>query len=175
MTHKVTWYKKILKEKQREIILSTIIFTFTLTLWHFFTGKSFQWQSINPVETPDLLPRLFYSALVYVTLGAFLYSIGFYKFLYSLYRGTQGGWRAYNRMKGRIWLLLILGMYFVIVPVVVDILNATISFFYNVFNLVLYLFPALGISTIVFFSGYLILKKVLPQNMPTWLGHPRRE
>lgn len=174
----MSWYKKVLKEKQVEIILSTIlamVFAFTLTLWHLITGKSFAWQSISPVEAPDLLPRLLYSALVYVTLGAFLYSLGFYKFLYSLYRGVRGGWRAYNRMKGGIWLLLILGMYFVIIPVVVDILNATISFFYNILCLALYLFPALGISAILFFVGYLLLKKVLPQNMLTWLGRPRRE
>jgi hypothetical protein len=158
----MSWYKKILKEKKKEIITSAafaVVFALAISLWHYFTGKSFEWQSISPVEAPGLLPRLFYSALVYVSLGAILYAAGFYKFLYSLYRGTRGGWRAYNDMKGLIWWVLILGMYFVIIPVVVDLLNAVISFGYNIFNLILYVFPPLGISLIVFGIGYIIYKK----------------
>jgi len=155
------WHKKVLKEKKKEIISSAAfaaIFALTVLLWHYFTGKSFEWQSINPVEAPGLLPRLFYSALVYATLGAAIFSTGFYKLLYSLYRGTRGGWRKYNKMKDRIWWGLILGMYFVIIPFVVNVLNAIISFFYNIFNLILYLFPQLGVSLIVFSISYIIFK-----------------
>lgn len=161
MAHRETWYKRILTEKKKEIISSAIfavLFALTIALWHYFTGKVFEWQSISPVDEPDLLPRLFYSALVYVTLGAVLYAMGFYEFLYSAYRGTRGGYRAYKEMKGAIWVVLVLGMYFVIIPVVVNILNAVASFFYNITILVLYLFPALGISGIVFAIGYAMAK-----------------
>lgn len=157
MAHRETWYKRILTEKKKEIIASTtfaLVFALSVALWHYFTGKVFEWQSISPVEEPDLLPRLFYSALVFVTLGAGLYAMGFYKFLYSLYRGSRGGYRAYKEMKGAIWVVLILSMYFVIIPVVVDILNAVISFSYNISVLVLYLFPPFGISAIIFAIGY---------------------
>lgn len=157
MAHRETWYKRILTEKKKEIITSTtfaLVFALSVALWHYFTGKVFEWQSISPVEEPDLLPRLFYSALVFVTLGAGLYAMGFYKSLYSLYRGTRGGYRAYKEMKGVIWVALILSMYFVIIPVVVDILNAVISFSYNISILVLYLFPPFGISAVVFIIGY---------------------
>ena len=160
--NKMTWYKKVLTEKKKEIISSAafaVVFALAISLWHYFTGKGFEWQSISPVEAPGLLPRLFYSALVYGTLGAFIFATGFYKFLYSLYRGTRGGWRRYNKMKDKIWWGLILIMYFVIIPFVVDVLNAIISFFFNIYNLILYLFPPLGISLVVFGGGYVIFKK----------------
>ncbi len=163
MAHRETWYKRILTKKKKEIISSAVfavLFALSIALWHYFTGRVFEWQSISPVSEPDLLPRLFYSALVYVTLGAVLYATGFYKSLYSLYRGTRGGYRAYKEMKGVIWLALILGMYFVIIPVVVDILNVVISFFYNIALLVLYVFPPLGISAIVFAAGYFVIKNL---------------
>jgi len=51
-------------------------------------------------------------------------------------------------------------MYFWIVPFVVDVLNVTISFFYNVLNLILYMLPVVGISIAVFLV-YFLLKKAL--------------
>jgi hypothetical protein len=163
MQHRETWYKRILTEKKKGIISSAIfavMLAVAVSLWHYFSGASFEWHSISPVEAPSLLPRLFYSALVFVTLGAFLYAVGFYKFLYSFFRGVTGGYRDYKTMKAYIWGLLILAMYFVIIPVVVNVLNAVISFFYNVFNFILYLFPPVGISAVLFGMGYFIIKKI---------------
>jgi hypothetical protein len=162
MVHRDAWYTKVLTKKKSEILASAAfaaVFALAILLWHFALGKSFEWNSISPVSAPGLLPRLFYSALVYVTLGALVFATGFYKFLYSLYRGTQGGWRKYKEAKRTIWGLFMLLMYFVIVPFVVKILNAVISFFYNIFNLLLYLVPPLGISAIVFIIGYFFYKK----------------
>lgn len=158
----MTWYERILVKKRKETVSAVvfaILFALSVTLWHYAMGKSFGWQSISPVEVPDLLPRLFYSALVYVTLGKILYNLGFYKVLYSLYRGMSGGWRAYNKTKDLIWWILIGGMYFAIIPVVVNILNAVLSFFYNAYVLILYLFTSLGISVLVFGVGWFALKK----------------
>jgi hypothetical protein len=160
---RMTWYRKILLERKEEILTAVslaILLAFAIAGWYFLTGRTFEWYSISPVEAPSLLPRLFYSALVYVSLGAILYSLGFYKFLYSLYRGTRGGYRAYKEMKGLIWLLLILGMYFIIVPLVVDILNNVISFLYNLLVLLIYLLPSIGI-TLVLSLGYFIAKRFL--------------
>lgn len=163
----MNWYKKVLTEKRQEIIRSAIIsviIAFVFSLWYFVSGKSFEWQSINPIEAPGLLPRLFYSALVYITLGSFLYAVGFYKFLYSLYRGMRGGWKAYNDTKDFIWWVLILGMYFVIIPFVVDVLNAIISFFYNIAILFLYLSPIFGVLLISFAISYIIFIRYKPKN-----------
>jgi hypothetical protein len=165
MTHRIPWHKRILKEKKKELVSSAIlavVFALATLLWHYFTGKGFAWESISPIEEPGLLPRIFYSALVYATLGAAIYATGFYKFLYSLYRGTRGGWKAYKKTKERIWVVLILIMFFVIIPTVVYILNAVISFFYNVLNLILFIFPPLGITAILF-GGYKLLKKYLAE------------
>lgn len=154
----MSWYKKVLKENKKEIASSAafaVVFALAVLLWHFTLGKSFQWQTISPIEAPSLFIRAFYSALVFVTFGAFLYWIRFYQFLYHLISDRQ----LYRGIKGLIWGSLILFMYFWVVPTVVEILNAIISFFYNVLNLILYLFPPLGVSLILFSAGYIIFKK----------------
>lgn len=107
------------------------------------------------------MPRLFYSALVYVTLGWFLFhKLKFWKFLYEPYRGGgRRAYREYEKLKAAIWGFLILLMYFVIVPFVVDILNTIISFFFNLYVLLLYLAPPLAISLMICGFGLFIYKK----------------
>ena len=143
-----------------------IVFFLAILLWDFVTDESFHWESISPIDEPGLMPRLFYSALVFVTLGALLYSVGFYKWLYGLYRGSRRGWRDYNNMKRAIWAILMLFMFFVIVPMVVNMLNATISFFYNVLALMLYLLPPLGMTLIIYAIYYLTRKHVVGKGEP---------
>lgn len=153
----MTWYKKVLKENKKEVMSSAafaVVLALAILLWHFAFGKTFQWESISPIEAPSLFSRLLYSALVFVTFGAFLYWIRFYQLLYHIISDRQ----LYRGIKGLIWGSLILVMYFWVVPTVVEILNAIISFFYNILNLLLYLFPPLGISLIVFSIGYIIFK-----------------
>lgn len=161
MTHREPWQKRILKEKKKELVAS-VAFAFVLALvtllWHYYTHKSFEWQSIDPLEQPALIPRLFYSGIAYVTIGAFLYFVGFYKFLYSLFRGMEGGWDDYNQAKGIIWLIIILVVYF-IVKLLIDAVNMVASFFFNIFNFILYMFPPLGITAIVFVIGYYFVKQ----------------
>lgn len=156
------WYVRVIREKRKEIVISSTL-TLTLALctalWHYITGVTFHWESISPIEAPSFLVRAFYSALVFVTLGAGLYNLGFYKFLYSLHRRTRNGYRDYKEAKRVIWVLLIFLMFFVIVPAVVSILNAIISFFYNVFVLLLYIAPPLGISLLIVGAGYYVLKR----------------
>lgn len=154
----MTWYKKVLKENKKEVVSSAafaVVFALATLLWHFALGKSFQWETISPIEAPSLFIRALYSALVFVTFGAFLYWIRFYQFLYHLISDRQ----LYRGIKGLIWGSLILFMYFWVVPAVVDVLNVIISFFYNILNLILYLFPPLGVSLILFSAGYIIFKK----------------
>ena len=154
----MTWYKKVLKENKKEIASTTafaVVFALAILLWYFALGKSFQWETISPVEEPSLFNRVLYSALVFITLGAFLYWVKFYQLLYHIISDRQ----LYRGIKGLIWGFLILVMYFWVVPAVVEILNAIISFFYNILNLILYLFPPLGVSLIVSSVGYIIFKK----------------
>lgn len=154
----MSWYKKVLKENKREVASSAafaVVFALAILLWHFMLGKSFQWETISPIEAPSIFSRALYGALVFVTFGAFLYWVRFYQFLYQLISDRQ----LYRGIKGLIWGSLILVMYFWVVPTVVEILNAIISFLYNILNLILYLFPPLGVSLIVSSIGYIIFKK----------------
>jgi hypothetical protein len=157
------WYKKVLIENKNEIIssaTSSIIVTFAFSLWYFITGKAFEWKEISPISQPSLLYRELYSALVFVTVGAFLYYVvRLWQILYFIFVTILESRELYRLIKAIIWISLILSMYFYVVPVVVNLLNRVISFFYNLTMLLMYSFPVICIFVIVFMAVYLMLKK----------------
>jgi hypothetical protein len=153
------WHAKNLKKYSKEIFKSSILYliiAIVLSLWYFFSGYDFNWTQISPLEAPSIFERTFYSALTFLTLGAFLYKIKFYKFLYNI----LGDWRSFKEAKALIWAGLLYLMFFKIVPKFFDILNSIISFGYNLFNLILYIIPPVGISIGLFIIGFYIYKKV---------------
>lgn len=159
----MTWYKHTLKKYGKEILsgaIFTVVCTLAFLLWIFVVGKTFTWTDISPIEQPSIFIRIFYSALTFITLGAFLYKVGFYKALYQI----MGDWRSFKEAKSIIWVLLMGTMFFVIVPLVVDLLNSIISIGYNVFALILYAFPPVGISLIIF-ALYFYFKKQLQSKL----------
>jgi len=156
----MTWYKKALVEHKKEIVNSAIfalIFALSLLLWNLGLGKSFVWRKIEPISAPNFFDRAFYSALVYVTVGALLYAVKFYKLLHYLIVRKMRDWKLYKQTKSLIWLVLILGMYGIFTKIV-DLLNSIISFGYNVFGLLLYIAPPLGISLVVFIPIFVFTK-----------------
>lgn len=161
----MSWYKKILRRDKKEVISSAIfgtIFALVFLLWHFALGKSFEWQIISPVSAPPLSYGI-YSALVFVSLGYFLYEIGFYKLLADIIGRGLGDWELYRGAKKIIWITLILIVIY-LVKKIVDLINTTISFFYNILNFILYIAPPLGISLVIFLVGYLIKKYVVTRS-----------
>lgn len=154
------WHKKVLTKYRREIIAGavfSITFSLALLIWQFAMGKTFVWQTISPFSAPPLVYEL-YSALVFVTFGAFLYWIKFYRFLHFIFVKILGDWDLYKLAKAIIWLVLI-GLMFWLIREIVNLLNATVSFFYNVINFLLYLSPPLGMGLIVAIVAYLLLNK----------------
>lgn len=165
----MTWYKKILIEKRAEVFLGTavtLLFSLVTLVYHFATGQSFHWEAIDPIEMPGLMPTIVYSALVFVGPGRWLLKMGFYKSLYSSFKGTKGGWWAYLRAKRKIWVFMMLMMGVVVIPWAVNVLNAILSFFYNVAGLMLYLVPPLGITLIIFATFFLVRKNYALQPIP---------
>lgn len=161
--NKEAWYYKVLTKYKKEAVNSALIlltFIVSVTLYVFLSGESYKWQQIEFFDQPTIFTRLLYSALVFVTIGAFLYKVGFYKFLYSLYRGTKNGWREYQKMKSGIWGMLILLMFFVIVPFVVNLLNGIASLLFNFYKLLLYLLPSVVITITIIGIVYFIRKKL---------------
>lgn len=156
----MTWYKKVLAENRKEIITSaivSIVITLAFSVWYFITGKGFEWRAISPISQPSLLHRYFYSAFVFVTIGAFLYHIvKLWKILHFIFVEILGIWKLYKLVKWILWMSLILSTYYYIMPTVVSVLNAVISFFYNITILLLYLTPPVGIFLIVFSLSYAI-------------------
>lgn len=160
--HKNTWYKDILVKYKKETILSvilTLVFFLSLSIWHYVFGKSFAWKEIDPIPKPQEFVRFIYSALVFVTFGAFLYWVKFYKFLHSVIVRGLGDWKLYKDIKSVIWTSLILMMYFFVVPKVIDFLNSIISVIYNLSVFILYLLPPLLLSLIIVITGILLVKK----------------
>jgi hypothetical protein len=167
----MNWYQKALQKNKKDITYSAA-FSFVVSLgyliWSHFQGSVFIWQSISPIEQPSILVRAFYSALAFAIPGYLLYIAGFYKFLHNaIVRGLRD-WQLYRGIKAIIWLGLIFLMYEVF-GVIVTIVNAVLSFFYNIFNLILYISPGIGIFlilTIVGTYGLALAKKrlKLPHN-----------
>lgn len=149
------WYKKILTENKKEIIRSAIIslvITVAFSIWFFISHKAFAWNSYHFVSEPTLTLRLL-SALVFVSLGRLLYELKFYYFLYFIFVIILRAWELYNALKKIIWYALMFVMGFYIVPWIINVINAVLSFFYNLWFLILYVAPALGIFLLIFLSG----------------------
>lgn len=158
------WYNKQINKLFNETINTTafaLVFLFSLSVWHFILGQGYEWQTIAPISEPSIFQRALYSALTFVTLGAALYELGFYKFLYQVI----GDWQAYKEAKKIIWLLLMGLMFFIIVPITVSILNHIISFGYNIFNFVIYIFPPLGIAAILAIAYFYFKRTALYQRL----------
>lgn len=158
------WYKKILVEQKDEAIKSaviSIIVTFAFSLWYFISHERFAWKEIDPFDAPLWYP--FYSALVFIGPGAYLYYFtDFYKNLYHFFRKVFWAPNLHKDIKHILWLLMA-AVVFIIVKIVVDFLNALISFVYNVAILTLYLAPPVGIALFVFVVSFILLKRVKNQ------------
>ena len=123
-------------------IKKSLIITLPLSLLYFYFIGKFEWQSIAPISQPSILARYFYSAFVFVTLGAFLYYVvGFWKVLYFICVKILNDKKLYSLSKGAFWSFLILLTYFYIMPMIVDLSNSIISFLYNVLLIFLYISP----------------------------------
>lgn len=137
------WHKREIKKFVNETFNTTVfalIFLFSLSVWHFFLGQDYQWQPITPISEPSIFNRLLYSALTFVTLGALLYKLKFYRFLYQI----SGDWKSFQEAKKLVWIVLVGLMFFIIVPTTVNIMNHVLSFGYNILNLMFYLCPPIG-------------------------------
>jgi hypothetical protein len=160
----MSWYRNTLTKYGKEIKQSAVasfVLSLVFLIYTYSVGHTFSWQEINPIEQPSIFARAFYSALAFVIPGSFLYhKLKFWKFLYAPYRGGgRKAYREYTKTKRGVWALLILLTYSVIVPFIVDILNAIVSFFYNIFNLILYLSPTLGVFLILLIVGVYLIKR----------------
>ncbi len=155
------WYQKVLIKYKNDIAssaLSALIFALVFTLWQIYSGQKFIWRDYEFISAPGIFERTIYSALTYITLGAFLYHIAkFWKTLHFLFVGMLGSWRLYKSFKKKIWPLLML-IVFLTVPYIVDFLNNIISFFVNICFFILYLAPAFGISFIIIFLILLLIR-----------------
>ncbi len=152
------WHRQEISKFLSETMNTTVFASLSLlavSVWHFMLGQDYQWQSITLISEPSIFERVVYSALTFVTLGAFLYKIKFYQVLYAV----NGDWQSFKDAKKIVWIILMGLMYFIIVPTTVSIINHVLSFGYNLLNFVVYLFPPFGVAALIaFVAGYIKTK-----------------
>lgn len=144
----MTWYKKALSTTYRkELIVGGIVFVmlFGLRIIQLINGEPFVWKRIEPFSTPDLWNRIFWSALTFVTLGAALYKIYFYKILSMIFGSDRSG---YRQMKRIIWFGLMYINY-QIFPAVIDAANFIASILFNSLVYIAYISPYLLAGLII--------------------------
>lgn len=129
--------------------ITTIVFSLILILWTFLSGKSFTWIPIEPLDAPSLFNFSFYSAFTYLSSGFVLYHTFFYWALKKICVDLLGDWKLYYSLKSIIWLILSYLSYKYLLPFIIDTVNSICSFFFNIFHLVLYLSPSLGITIVL--------------------------
>lgn len=160
----MTWYRDVLiknKDEIKQSAIASFVLSLLYLLYGYSSGHVFVWQEIKPIEQPTIFVRYFYSAFTFVTLGAFLYYVvKLWKGIHFICVKVLGSWDLYRLVKSLVWLGLMAVTYFYIVPTVVEILNAVISFFYNIFNFILYLSPTIGVFLILSVIGAYLIKKV---------------
>jgi len=159
----MAWKKRAIKEFFKQYyplalfsVVVCFIFFLSITYWQGY----FEWKDIKPLPDPDLSLRML-SALVFVSFGQLLYWLKFYYVLYFIFVTILKDKRLYKDLKRLIWNVLMFIMGFYVAPWIVDLLNKILSFFYNIFAFLIYLFPPIGVSLILglFISYYKKLQK----------------
>lgn len=139
-------------EKRINLVIFSIIFIIVLLYWNFVLKQYFNWKNVDIFSKPK--DYAFYSLLTFSTLGAWLYKVGFYKWLYSLF----GSGKDFKKTKAEIWILLVVIVVY-IVSLVVDMLNFIASVFYNAGVFIFYLLPSITTTLILIIIFTLIKKK----------------
>lgn len=156
-------YKKIFQKNKKEIIHSAVIslvIVIGFSLWYFITGKSFEWHLISPISQPGLLSREVLSYIAFGTIGAFLYYVvRLWQILKFICKDIFNSWPLYNSVKKIVWIILLFFTQFYLVPTAVNWSNHIISFFYNIWFLILYICPLLGTLIFSFLVAIFFLKK----------------
>ena len=137
----------LLKSFRKEIVAvtSVLIILIVLSIVSLFLGRSFVWQNISPISTPDFWNRIFWSALTFITLGYGLCKTYFYRALSRLFGGNRAGYRDAKKI---IWLGLMYINYHIFTAVI-DILNQVISIIFNLTMMAVYYAPILLVGLIL--------------------------
>lgn len=151
------WYKKAILSNIEKIVLWIIYWILCISitiLLNYFYWWNFDREIISPIEVPWIIPRIFLSALTFISIWAFLYKIYFYKFFSII----LPRW-LFISFKKFVWIALMLFMYFMI-QVIVDFLNSLLSFCFNTYKFFIFISPWILISLLSIFIIYLIYIKI---------------
>ena len=148
--------KKYFQEESSKLsIILICLLVATVVLQIVIQQNEFLRIKIQPIDSSWIFSRLVYSALTFVTLGALLYKLKFYKLLYeTVWRLFW--YKIYEKVKYIVRWVLIAFMYIKVVPYITNILNQTISIAYNALRYIAFISPWLWIGLMIFFIWVLI-------------------
>lgn len=148
------WYETILKENKKEAI-SSAIFSIAVScifsLWYFWNKEAFHWKDLDPFSSP--LSYAFYSALVFVGPGSYLYHKT--KVYIHLWKIRKFDYHLHKDVKRVFWWTMVAGMA-VVVYLIVTALNLLVSLVYNLTFVTLHLLPLVGMLAGTFLICYFL-------------------
>lgn len=152
-----SWQKKSIfstfDKKIAGVFYPITIVLFALLINHYFNWN-LQWDDISPLEF-SLLPWAFLSAVGYYTIWNFLrFKTNFYKKLYS----SSRNYKDFKKSKKQVWTMIQVTIFWVI-QIIIFTLNKMAEFFYNWLNILLFLFPAIWATTILYLIVWFIYLK----------------
>lgn len=114
-------------------VLFVVLSTTLILLSRYLLGRDFVSVEIMPIDVPNFSFRSL-SALTFVTSGAILYAIGFYRRLYEDSRSLGFSFTEYNQIKAVIWIFLVFGVTYRIIVWSISVINSLLSFLFNLWS-----------------------------------------
>lgn len=142
------WYEKTIYEWTKEIYIKTlypflVIAVAILANWHFWW--SFQWQEVDVLE--PIFSKAFYGGFAFISVWAVWYKLRLWQVLYNTI-GKLFWYRFYKKVKKWLWQIFIV-LWFILLYIIFQIINWLVELWYNLFNFIIYLFPIMGIPTLL--------------------------
>lgn len=116
-----------LRENRRVAVV--ILGALIATIVYYFRYKTFVYVEFDAINLP-LLPRIFLSAFGFFTIGAFLYHIKFYYFLWQICKRFFDSY-LYRQIKSVVWIFVIF-IAWACIQIIIDFVNKIIEIAYNV-------------------------------------------
>ena len=151
------WYQREI-EKYIVYIVLTIIIVIVSFVFNYFLKPSFEYIDYE-LLSPTLWPKLI-SSITFMTVGSFLYNIGFYKILYDSI--GKFSYEFYCLIKFIIWGALMYCIYLVVTGIIY-VINLLCSFVLNTVAFIkhIFLFTMLSIVMVILIYLLMVLRRKL--------------
>lgn len=138
------WYNKNLKKyfsKNVEKWIAWTLWVLIVFFWNYFSWDTWKWENLEPIKV-TIITYWVSSAITFVTTWALFYYLRIYQFLHILFVRWLWLKKLYKDIKYFIWGALNLFTIFIFVPIIITFINIICTILYNLYTLLVYLFPS---------------------------------